>query len=46
MVGESRVTHLLERVADGDKDAVGQLIPLVYDELKRLAGSQLRRRPP
>ena len=37
------VTELLERWSQGDKDALEQLMPLVYDELHRLAGSYLRR---
>ncbi len=37
------VTQLLERWSQGDEDALGQLMPLVYDELHRLAGAYLRR---
>jgi RNA polymerase sigma factor (TIGR02999 family) len=36
------ITRLLERWSDGDQDAFKELIPLVYDELKRLAGHYLR----
>src|SRR5215471_6569522 len=34
----SEITELLRRWGSGDEDALGQLMPLVYDELKRLAG--------
>ena len=34
---------LLERASAGDAKAVSQLMPLVYDELRRLAASYLRR---
>jgi RNA polymerase sigma-70 factor (ECF subfamily) len=34
---------LLAKMADGNKDAVNQLMPLVYDELRRLARSHFRR---
>jgi RNA polymerase sigma factor (TIGR02999 family) len=37
------VTQLLERWNQGDEEALGQLMPLVYNELHRLAGAYLRR---
>jgi RNA polymerase sigma-70 factor (ECF subfamily) len=37
------ITALLKRWHDGDQEAATCLIPLVYDELKRLAESFLRR---
>lgn len=37
------VTELLERWNQGDEDALNQLMPLVYDELHRLARAYLRR---
>jgi RNA polymerase sigma-70 factor (ECF subfamily) len=37
------ITALLKRWHDGDPGAVTQLMPLVYDELRRLAQSYLRR---
>jgi RNA polymerase sigma factor (TIGR02999 family) len=37
------ITTLLGRVAEGDHTAFERLLPLVYDELHRLASSQLRR---
>ena len=36
------VTGILVRLSDGDRDAVNDLLPLVYEELRRLAGSYLR----
>jgi RNA polymerase sigma factor (TIGR02999 family) len=40
------VTRLLVQWADGDRQAMEDLLPLVYDELRRLAGSYLRRENP
>lgn len=42
----SQVTELLVRWSDGDTDAREQLIPLVYDELRRVARGALRRQGP
>lgn len=39
----SEVTLLLAAWQKGDRDAFDRLVPLVYDELRRLARSQLRR---
>ena len=39
------VTELLMDWHNGDQSAIDELIPLVYDELRRLAASYLRRRP-
>jgi len=38
------VTQLLVKWGSGDKAALDELIPLVYDELRKLAASYLRRR--
>jgi RNA polymerase sigma factor (TIGR02999 family) len=38
-----QITQLLQRLHGGDKDAMHAVIPLVYDELKKLARSHLRR---
>lgn len=38
----SEVTNLLRRWGRGDQSALDELVPLVYDELKRLAGFYLR----
>lgn len=37
------ITELLHRVRDGDQRALDEVIPLVYDELKKLASARLRR---
>jgi RNA polymerase sigma factor (TIGR02999 family) len=37
------VTELLRAVKSGQRDAMDRLVPLVYDELRALAGRQLRR---
>jgi RNA polymerase sigma factor (TIGR02999 family) len=42
-VPHSRVTELLVRWREGDRAALKQLVPLVYDEVRRLARSHLRR---
>jgi RNA polymerase sigma factor (TIGR02999 family) len=36
------VTHLLVKWRAGDEQALNDLMPLVYDELRRLAGSYMR----
>ena len=41
-VEQGQVTRLLLRWSDGDRDALEQLTPLVYDELRRLARSYMR----
>lgn len=40
------VTRLLMAMQDGQRDAEAQLLTLVYDELRRLAASYLRRERP
>ena len=40
------VTALLGELAKGDERAGSKLIPLVYDELRRLAGAYMRRERP
>jgi RNA polymerase sigma factor (TIGR02999 family) len=42
----SDVTLLLKRLSNGDQDALAQLIPLIYDELHRLAAFHLQRERP
>ena len=37
------VTELLIKFSDGKREAVDQLLPLIYDELRRIASSYLRR---
>jgi len=43
MLEARTITALLKRWHEGDSGATDQLMPLVYDELRRLAGSYLRR---
>ena len=38
-----QITKLLQRLEAGDQDAMHDVIPLVYDELKKLARAHLRR---
>ena len=45
-VSDPHVSQLLIRWRDGDHAALEQLVPLVYDELRRLARSHLRREAP
>lgn len=40
-----QISLLLDRWNNGDKLALEQLMPLVYDELRRMARGALRRRP-
>jgi RNA polymerase sigma factor (TIGR02999 family) len=40
------VTQILQEVSGGDKDAPARLMPLVYDELRRLADHYLRQERP
>jgi RNA polymerase sigma factor (TIGR02999 family) len=41
--GLSEFTHILERVEQGDPKAAGELLPMVYDELRRLATQKMAR---
>jgi RNA polymerase sigma-70 factor, ECF subfamily len=40
------ITHLLNRLANGDQQAAAELVPLVYEELRRLAVRRLRHERP
>jgi hypothetical protein len=42
----SHATRLLSAIAQGDPRAAEQLLPLVYGELRRLAGIKLAREAP
>ncbi len=42
----SDVTRILTEIAQGDAQAAEQLLPLVYDELRRLAGQRLAHEKP
>jgi RNA polymerase sigma factor (TIGR02999 family) len=37
------LTHILERVERGDPQAAGELLPMVYEELRRLAAQKMAR---
>lgn len=39
---KSDITQLLSRAQGGDKDSLDRLLPLIYDELRRVAANQLR----
>src|SRR5260370_39860750 len=40
------VTRLLGQLRAGNQDVADQLVPLIYDELRRIAGAQMRRERP
>src|SRR4051794_2955605 len=40
------VTRIFDAAAAGDPQAAGQLLPLVYDELRRLAAARMAREKP
>jgi RNA polymerase sigma factor (TIGR02999 family) len=42
----SQVTQIMHAIAEGDPDAASQLLPLVYDELRKLAAQRLAREAP
>src|SRR5260370_41972493 len=42
----SDVTHLLDAAAAGDRQAAADLLPLVYDELRKLAGARMAAEAP
>ena len=43
---DNQVTRVLERVRSGELSAAGELLPLVYDELRRLAASKMAHERP
>src|SRR3954465_7278620 len=43
MLTEQDITVLLNRHANGDREALDALMPLVYSELHRIAGAHIRR---
>jgi len=47
-MGESpgQVTQILEAISAGDKQAAEELLPLVYEELRRLAAAKMAQQPP
>src|SRR5262245_61418259 len=42
----SEVTRILDQIQEGDPHAAEQLLPLVYDELRKLAACQLAHEKP
>src|SRR5262245_13463695 len=42
----SDVSQILQAIEQGDRQAADQLLPLVYDELRRLAAHKLAHEPP
>jgi hypothetical protein len=42
----SEVTKILEQIEQGDTAAAAELLPLVYAELRKLAGYRLEREKP
>jgi RNA polymerase sigma factor (TIGR02999 family) len=42
----TRITELLLAVSEGGRDALDQLVPFVYDHLRRIAAAQIRREAP
>ena len=42
----SDVTRILDRVEQGDPRAAAELLPLVYEELRRLAASKMAHQAP
>jgi RNA polymerase sigma factor (TIGR02999 family) len=46
MAPSHEITGLLIRWSEGDPDALDELVPLVYDELRRLAANYIRRERP
>lgn len=43
---EGEITLILERIGQNDPHAAAQLLPLVYDELRRLAAARMAREAP
>ena len=45
-MGENQITRILQAITDGDQQASDQLVPRVYDELRRIARAQMAREAP
>ena len=43
---DNQVTRVLERVQCGEPSAASELLPLVYDELRRLAAAKMAHERP
>lgn len=46
LVNDGDITLILQRIEQGDPHAAEQLLPLVYDELRRLAAARMARERP
>ncbi|MHC4447459.1 MAG: sigma-70 family RNA polymerase sigma factor [Planctomycetota bacterium] len=46
MASEAEITHLLDAAGSGSSEALNELFPVIYEELRRLAASQLDRERP
>ena len=46
MSAPGEITHLLQRADAGDGQAADQILPLVYDELRKLAAAKMARESP
>jgi RNA polymerase sigma factor (TIGR02999 family) len=46
MTDQHQATLLLRRLNEGDRDAAAELLPMIYDELKRLAGRYMQGEAP
>jgi RNA polymerase sigma factor (TIGR02999 family) len=46
MPGSGAVTQLLSELRGGDQEAANRLVPLVYSELRRMAGAYMQRERP
>jgi outer membrane protein assembly factor BamB len=40
-----QITQILNRLADGDSSAIEELVPMVYDQMRKIAASAVRREP-
>ncbi|MHC4130236.1 MAG: ECF-type sigma factor, partial [Planctomycetota bacterium] len=46
MASEAEITRLLDAVGSGNSEALNELFPVIYEELRNLAASQLGRERP
>ena len=45
-MNDGEITHVLQRIGQGDPHAAEQLLPLVYEELRELAAAKMAREAP
>ena len=41
----TEITQILDRIAEGNQQAIDELVPLVYDQMRQIAAGALRREP-